>query len=231
MCAKWQWNARDCVTGLHDRRSRECNPVTPVDCVLHTHAFSLLSHILCNGIEMTFVWLIKYTFALHIFPIRNVLHCVDESWWDMPFKETRLGDGVADNAVAMLLPLWLHAESLWRHVFGIRIATSHNAWMGYEYSLQNVSRPRAIHKHNPRPLEQWGVCNNSPYQPCWLQGALLTTRGHYRSEKWRNRIAKRPVVCWPHYISRSYRPTVYTCNSPLCLIFLVHHPLPLFVDI
>ena len=23
MCAKWQWNARDCVTGLHDRRSYE----------------------------------------------------------------------------------------------------------------------------------------------------------------------------------------------------------------
>ena len=31
-CAKWQWDARDCVTGLHDRRSRECNPVTPVEC-------------------------------------------------------------------------------------------------------------------------------------------------------------------------------------------------------
>ena len=32
-CAKWQWNARDCVTGLHNRRSRECNPVTSVECV------------------------------------------------------------------------------------------------------------------------------------------------------------------------------------------------------
>ena len=52
-------------------------------------------------------------------------------------KETRLGDGVADDAVAMLLPLWLHASALWRHPVWIRIVTSHNAWMGYEYSLQN----------------------------------------------------------------------------------------------
>ena len=27
VCAKWQWNARDCVTGLHDLRSQECNSV------------------------------------------------------------------------------------------------------------------------------------------------------------------------------------------------------------
>ena len=54
-------------------------------------------------------------FTLHIFQIRKLLHCVDESWWNMPFKETPLGDGVADDAVAMLLPLWLHAAALWRH--------------------------------------------------------------------------------------------------------------------
>ena len=39
----------------------------------------------------------------------------------MPFKETRHGDGVADDAVAMLLLLWLHYDVtlfeyvLWRH--------------------------------------------------------------------------------------------------------------------
>ena len=33
VCAKWQGRARDCVTVLHDRRSRECNPVTPIECV------------------------------------------------------------------------------------------------------------------------------------------------------------------------------------------------------
>ena len=31
-----------------------------------------------------------------------------------------------------------------------------NAWMGYEYSLQNMNRPRAIRKHNPHPLETMG---------------------------------------------------------------------------
>ena len=72
------------------------------------------------------------------------------------FKETRLGDDVADDAVAMLLPLWLHAAALWRHAVWMRIVTSHNAWMGYEYSLQNWNRPRTIHKHNPHPLEAMG---------------------------------------------------------------------------
>ena len=58
MCAKWQWNARDCVTGLHDRRSRECNPVTPGECVslsfrTHPCVLAFITYILCtNGIEM-----------------------------------------------------------------------------------------------------------------------------------------------------------------------------------
>ena len=74
----------------------------------------------------------------------------------MPFKETQLGDGVADDAFAMLLPLWLHAAALWRNAVWIRIVTSQNAWMGYEYSLQNLNRPRVIPKHNPHPLETMG---------------------------------------------------------------------------
>ena len=49
VCAKWQWNARDGVTGLHDRRNRECNPVTPVEFSLYTipHLHSL-SNIACT---------------------------------------------------------------------------------------------------------------------------------------------------------------------------------------
>ena len=74
----------------------------------------------------------------HIFQIRILLHCIDGSWWNMPFKETRLGDGVADDAFALLLPLWLHAAALWCHTVWIRIVTSHNVWMGNEYSLQNL---------------------------------------------------------------------------------------------
>ena len=94
--------------------------------------------------------------VLHFFQIPNLLHCIDESWWNMPFKETQLGDGVADDAVAILLPLSLHAAAFWHHAVWIRIETSHNAWMGYEYSLQNLNRPRAIHKHNHHPLQTMG---------------------------------------------------------------------------
>ena len=93
---------------------------------------------------------------LYIFQIRNLFHCVVESWWNMPFKGTRHGDGVADGAVAKLLQLWQHALAFRRHTVWIRIVTSYNAWMGYEYSLQNMNRPRATHKHNPHPLETMG---------------------------------------------------------------------------
>ena len=61
VCAKWQWNARDCVTGLHDRRSRECNPVTPVECVslsfrTHPRVRAFIIYILCtNAIDMALV--------------------------------------------------------------------------------------------------------------------------------------------------------------------------------
>ena len=52
--AKWQWNAQDCATGLQDRRKRECNPVTSVECVSlssRTHPCVLaieLNHCLAN---------------------------------------------------------------------------------------------------------------------------------------------------------------------------------------
>ena len=61
VCAKWQWNARDCVTGLHDRRSRQSNPVTPVECLslsfrTHTCVLAFITYIMCtNGIEMALV--------------------------------------------------------------------------------------------------------------------------------------------------------------------------------
>ena len=58
VCAKWQWNARNCVTGLHDRRSRGCNPVTLVECVslsFRTHPgvlAALVSHTYCVQTEL-----------------------------------------------------------------------------------------------------------------------------------------------------------------------------------
>ena len=38
----------------------------------------------------------------------------------------------------------------------MRIVTSRNAWVGYEYLLPNLDRPRAIDKHYPQPLETMG---------------------------------------------------------------------------
>ena len=52
--------------------------------------------------------------------------------------------------------MWQHALASWRHTAWIRTVTSYNAWMGYEYSLQNMNRPRAIHKHHTHPLETMG---------------------------------------------------------------------------
>ena len=162
MFTKWQWNARDCVTGLHDRRSRKCKSsnTSRVRFVVISRT-PLRSRFYRTHIKYKRIWgdfcLVNLIyFALHIFQIRNFLYCVDESWWNMPFKDTRLGDDVADDAVAMLLPLWLHVAALWRHAVWIRIVTLHNAWMGYEYSLQNLNRPRAIHNNNLHPLETMG---------------------------------------------------------------------------
>ena len=43
---------------------------------------------------------------LHIFQTRSLFHCVAESWWNMPFKGTRHGNGMADGVIAKLLRLW-----------------------------------------------------------------------------------------------------------------------------
>ena len=77
----------------------------------------------------------------------------------MPFKGTRHGNGVADGAVAKLLPLWQHTSELWRHAVWKRIVTWHNAWMGYEYSLQNMNRPGRFINMIRTPSKQWGVCD------------------------------------------------------------------------
>ena len=45
------------------------------------------------------------------------------SWWNVSFKETRYGDGVADGAVTILLRLWLHAAALLGHAILIRVVT------------------------------------------------------------------------------------------------------------
>ena len=51
----------------------------------------------------------------HIFQFRNIFHCANGFWWNMPLKGTRHSDGVADVAVAMCLWLGQHALSIWLH--------------------------------------------------------------------------------------------------------------------
>ena len=131
---------------LHSRLRRSCNPITQSRAFhchfAHTHAFSLLSHTHImykrNWDDPCLFDLIYFVLHIFIFEI-----CV------------------ANDAVAMLLPLWLHAAALWRNAVWIRIVRSHYAWMSYECSLQNLNRPRAIHKHNPGPSKQWSVCDNT----------------------------------------------------------------------
>ena len=158
MCAKRQWNARDCYwiarpakPGVQSSNTSRVRFTvisnTPMRSrFYHTHIMYKRNWDDLRRFDLIYP-------ALHIFHIRNLLNCVDESCWNMPFKETRLGGGMADDAVALSLPLWLHVAALWRHAVWIRIVRSHNTWMGCEYSLQNLNRPRAIHKHNPYPFE------------------------------------------------------------------------------
>ena len=139
------------------RNNSETHETVLLDCT--TSRFSVLSH--TYYLETEIRWLLSGWFNILLvtyFLILNLLHCVDESWWNIPFKDTWHGDGVADGVVAMSVQLWLRAIALWRHAVTIRIVASHNAWMGYEYSLWNMNRPRAIHKHNPQILGTICAC-------------------------------------------------------------------------
>ena len=70
------------------------------------------THIMSEGNWDDFLLVSLIYFVLHIFQSRNSLHRVNESWLNMPFKETQFGDGVADGAFGMLWPLWLHCGSI-----------------------------------------------------------------------------------------------------------------------
>ena len=66
VCAEWQWKARNCVTGLCDRRSRECNPVTTVECVslpfcTHPCVLAFITYIFCTKRNWDGSWLMNLT--------------------------------------------------------------------------------------------------------------------------------------------------------------------------
>ena len=74
---------RECFTGLHDRRSREYNPITPVEGVslssrTHSCVPTFITHILCiNGIEMDLVSWISYTLVTYFSTSQFASLC----WW------------------------------------------------------------------------------------------------------------------------------------------------------
>ena len=81
VCAKWQCNARDCVTGLHDQ---ECNPVTLVEwislsCRTYPGVLAFITYIFCPN-ELRWCSPNEFnTTKLLIFQIHNLFHCVAES--------------------------------------------------------------------------------------------------------------------------------------------------------
>ena len=124
-------------------------------------------------------------FQLRIFQICNLLNCVDESWWNMPFKEQWRGDGVADDAVAMLLPLWPHYDVtqfeyvLWSH-------TMHEWVMNIHYQTW-IAQGRFTNMILT-PSKQWGVCDkqetHTRHTSIWstltqVTTCCLMTPGHY----------------------------------------------------
>ena len=50
--------------------------------------------------------LMNLTQQIFFFQINNLVHCFDESWWNMPFKRTRHGDALSHVIIAMLKRLF-----------------------------------------------------------------------------------------------------------------------------
>ena len=125
----------------------------------------------------------------------------------MPFKGMRHGDGVADGAVARLLRLWLQT-ALRRYAVWIRIVTSHNVRMGYEYSFPNLNRPKTIHTHNPHPLKQRLGC-------VWNHNKSNQTKVYIlraRPWVWSDTNTENPVKFQIHRYSdiKQFRPIMIT---------------------
>ena len=162
LCYWIAWLAKPGVQSRNTNRVRfTVISHTPMcSCFYHTHIMYKL-----NWDDLCLFHLIY--FALHIFHIWNLLLCIDESWWNMPFKETRLGDGVADDAVAMLLPLWLHAAALWRTQFEYILwgHTMHEWFINIHYKTW-IPQGRFTNMILT-PSKQWSVCDNDLKRLKW----------------------------------------------------------------
>ena len=54
------------------------------------------------------------------FELPHLFHCVDESWWNKPFKTLWYYDSGASSAIVMLRRLWWYATPLGRHSIWIQ---------------------------------------------------------------------------------------------------------------
>ena len=113
----------------------------------------------------------------------------------------------------LLLPLWLHAAALWCHAGWICIVTSHNAWMGYEHSLQNLNCPWAsiITSIILTPSKQWGMCDK-----WYIQITATSPRGQRVNN---SNICNTYMIC---VLLISVRLTVHEITNPTSVGLVFH---------
>ena len=162
--ANWQWNARDCVTGLHDRRSRECNPVTPVEYVslsFRTYPCVLvfITYTLCtNGIEMVLSnefntkkltrSYIFFKFAICSIALLSLGETCHLKGWDM-----------VTVWLAVLLLSCYDCDIIYQHYDVTRfecVLWRRTIMIGLWIFISKTWFAQAIHKHDPHPLETMG---------------------------------------------------------------------------
>ena len=163
MCAKWQRNARDCVTELHDRWVR-------FTVISHTPVRSRFYHIhivyernwdgscLLNLTQKVIRCYIFFEFAMCFIALLSLCETCHLKGRDM----------VTVWRTVLLLICYdcgsTHQHyDVTRFEYVLRRRTMHEWVMNIHY--QNLNRPRAFHKHDPHPFETggrvWWISNNT----------------------------------------------------------------------
>ena len=148
------------VTGLHDRRSRECNPVTPIECLSlsfrkHPCILAFIIYLLCiNIIQMAPVWWIwctlSFTFFksiicfIALFNFGETCHSKIR-WMVTVWRYCCYAAIVVKTRNCIMTPSGLNAY-----------CDVTNIWMDCDYSLPSLNCPRAIHKQNSHTPETMG---------------------------------------------------------------------------
>ena len=131
---------------------------TSVSLSFRTHpcVIAFITHIFCikgNMDGMTLVWWISHRFCYIFFQNSNLLHSVDKSWWNMPYKETR-HEMVWQT---VLLRCCYGCDSTQER---IHIVISHNAWIVMNIHYQIQITQRRFTNIIRTPSTQWDVCDN-----------------------------------------------------------------------